>query len=231
VSLPPDCERLRDVAAELALGIADGEERAWALEHVAGCSACRAEVERLAAVADELTLIAPPAEPPAGFEGRVVERLGPAPVRPARTRRLAPSIRAGIAAAVGAAAAAAIVWFATGDDRDLADSYRDTLAIANGEYFDAAALDAPGGATIGYVYGYQGRSSWILTVVFDGLEDGRYRTTIVTQDGERARVRALAVSAGRGSAGGALPVAYDEVAEVRLLDDRGREVADAELDH
>ena len=33
-----DCERLRELAPELALGIADGEERAWALEHLADCA-------------------------------------------------------------------------------------------------------------------------------------------------------------------------------------------------
>jgi hypothetical protein len=226
---PTDCERLRELAAELALGIADGEDRAWALEHLAGCSECRAEVDRLAAVADELTLVAPPAEPPAGFEGRVVERLGTAPVRVARTRRLVPSIRAGLAAAAAAVVAAAAVWLATSDDRDLADSYRDTLAVANGEYFDATSLDAPGGGWVGYVYGYQGRVSWLLAVVGDGLDDGRYRLSVVTHDGERERVRALEVSGGEGSVGAVIPVDYDDVAEVRLLDDRGREVADAEL--
>jgi hypothetical protein len=226
MSGPTDCERLRSLAAELALGIADGEERAWALEHLAGCSECRAEVERLAGVADELTLLAPPAEPPAGFEGRVVERLGTAPRRPARTRRLVPSIAA---AAVAAAAAALAVWFALGDDRDLADEYRDTLAVANGDYFDAAPLEAPGGRTIGYVYGYQGRTSWLLTIAFDGLDDGRYRIALVTEDGARERVRSMEVEAGEGSAGGAIPVDYSDVAEVRILDDRGREVADAEL--
>jgi hypothetical protein len=225
-----DCERLRDVAAELALGIADGEERAWALEHLADCSACRAEVERLSAVADELTLLAPPAEPPAGFEGRVVERLGSAPVKPARARRLAPSIAAGIAAAVAAAVAGFGIWAMTSDDRDLADSYRDTLAVANGDYFDAIPLEAPGGGWVGYVYGYQGRVSWLLGIVGDGLEDGRYRMSLVTEDGDRVRVRALDVKDGQGSAGAAIPVDYRDVAEIRLLDQRGREVADAERD-
>ena len=135
-----DCERMDALAAELALGIADGEERAWALEHLATCASCRTNVERLSSVADELALLAPPAEPSAGFEGRVVERVGPAPARPARSRRLVPAIAAAVAAA---AAAAAAVWVATGDDRDLAGEYRDTLAVANGEYFDA---QRPGGA-------------------------------------------------------------------------------------
>jgi hypothetical protein len=214
------------LAAELALGIADGEERAWALEHLAGCASCRAYVDRLASVADELALLAPPAEPPAGFEGRVVERLGPAPRRAARSRRFVLPVAA---AAAAAAVAAAAVWFAVGDDRDLADSYRETLAVANGEYFDAAALEAPDGQKVGYVYGYQGRTSWVFAVVFDGLDDGNYRLAAVSEKGA-IRLRTLDVEDGTGSAGSAIPMDFEELRDVRVLDVRGREVADSELD-
>ena len=65
-----------DLAAELALGIADGEERAEALRHLSTCAECRHVVEELSQVADELLILAPIEEPPAGFESRVVERLG-----------------------------------------------------------------------------------------------------------------------------------------------------------
>ena len=68
--------------------------------------------------------------------------------------------------------AALAVWVALDDDRDLADSYRDTLAVANGEYLEAAPLAAPGGGKAGYVYGYQGRASWVMAVVYDRVEDG-----------------------------------------------------------
>ena len=39
------CEQTRRLAAELALGIADGAERAEALHHLAGCAECRRAVE------------------------------------------------------------------------------------------------------------------------------------------------------------------------------------------
>ena len=220
-----ECERLRELAPELALGIADGEDRAWALEHLAGCAACRGHLERLSAVADDLTLLAPAAEPPAGFEERVAGRLAPPP-RPTRSRRLA---LPAFAAAAAAAAAAFAVWVALGDDRDLADAYRATLAVADGEYIDAAALDAPGGEPIGYVYGYQGRASWVIAVIHSGVPDGRYRVELVTRDGEHLRLRTLTVADERGSVGAVTPVPFDDLAEVRLLDDRGREVADSEL--
>jgi hypothetical protein len=221
----PDCERLRELAPELALGIADGEERAWALEHLAGCAACRAHLERLSGAADELVLLAPAAEPPPGFEGRVVERLAPAPSRPAWPRRLALPASAALAAA---ALAAFAVWSALGDDRDLADAYRDTLEVADGEYIDASPLAAPGGAEVGYVYGYQGRASWLIAVVYDGLDDGHYRVQLVGRDGERMPLRPLEIEGGRGSVGAVTPIPFDDVAAIRVLDDRGREVADGD---
>ena len=43
------------------------------------------------------------------------------------------------------------------------------------------------------------------------------------------QVVTVEVSDGRGTAGGALDGAFGDVSEVRLLDERGREVADAAL--
>ena len=220
-----DCERLHELAPEVALGIADGAERAWALEHIADCPECRSRVERLSSLADELLLIAPGVEPPSGFEARVVGSIQP-PSR-TRARRFALPVAAALAAA---ACAAAAVWFALGDDRELADSYRETLAVANGEYFDAAPVELPGGERVGYVYGYQGRTSWIFTVVYDGVPDGRYDLEAITDDGRRLPVRTIDVAGGHGSAGGATTVAYDELSEVRVLDPAGRVLADSELD-
>ena len=94
------------------------------------------------------------------------------------------------------------MWFALSDDRNLADSYRATLAVANGEYFDAAPMVLPGGEKAGYVYGYQGRASWVLAIVYDGVPDADYQLQVVTHDGKRMPLRAIAISDGHGSAGG-----------------------------
>jgi hypothetical protein len=221
-----DCERLHEIAPELALGIADGEDRARALDHLADCAACRAHVERLSAVADELLLLSPSAEPPPGFEERVIGSAPGPPPRRSFWRRVAiPAF----AAVTAAAAAGFVVWSALGDDRDLADSYRETLAVANGEYFDAADLEAPGGEKVGYVYGYQGRASWVLAVIYDGVRDGTYRLGLVSADGKRWPLRGIDVSDGRGSEGAVTPIPYDEVSEVRLLAPGGRELAEADI--
>lgn len=221
-----DCERLHELAAEVALGIADGEDRAWALEHAADCPECRARLERLSALADELLLLAPGAEPPAGFESRVTAGIGAPRGRAGLARRIAVPLAAALAAA---ALAAWGVWLALSDDRSLADSYRATLAVANGEYFEAAPMRAPGGQQIGYVYGYQGRSSWTLALVYDGLADGDYRIQLITADGRRLPLRTLRISDGHGSEGAVTPVAYDRLTELRLLDSRGHQVGDSEL--
>jgi hypothetical protein len=227
--MSPDCERVRELAAELALGIADGQDRARALDHLAECAGCRAAVERLSAVADELLLIAPAAEPPPGFEARAAETMRPAPARPGGFRRRV-ALALAVAAALGVAAVAAgATWLALGDDRELADSYRETLAVANGEYFDAAPLELPGGEQVGYVYGYQGRASWVLALIYDGVKDGTHRVELVARKGEKLPLGELEVAGGEGSTGAAIPIDYERLTEVRLLDDRGREVADSEL--
>jgi hypothetical protein len=74
------CAELADVAAELALGVLTGRERAVAIGHLNTCEACREDVRQLMATGEQLRELLPPAEPPAGFETRVLERLGlPAP--------------------------------------------------------------------------------------------------------------------------------------------------------
>jgi hypothetical protein len=74
------CAELADVAAELALGVLTGRERALAVAHLDECDACREDVRQLMATGEQLLELLPSAEPPAGFETRVLERLGlPAP--------------------------------------------------------------------------------------------------------------------------------------------------------
>jgi anti-sigma factor ChrR (cupin superfamily) len=70
------CAQVHDMAAELALGVLIGRERAAALAHLEGCKACREEVRRLMVVGGRLLELLGAAEPPAGFETRVLERLG-----------------------------------------------------------------------------------------------------------------------------------------------------------
>ena len=84
------CEQVQDSAAELALGLTVGADRADALAHLERCEACRELVADLTRVVDHLLLVGPVEEPPPGFEVRVLDRLagastasGSVPVAPA----------------------------------------------------------------------------------------------------------------------------------------------------
>ena len=70
------CDEFAEVAAELALGVLTGRERAAALAHLDGCESCREQVRELTMAQDELLALLPSQEPPAGFESRVLERIG-----------------------------------------------------------------------------------------------------------------------------------------------------------
>ena len=148
------CDEIRVLLPELALGIADGEDRSRALEHAATCADCRRELESLSTVADELLELAPAAEPPAGFETRVLGALHPDRRRARRTFRR-PFAFAAVALAT-AAMTAGITVRAFEGDRSLADHYRSVLAEAHGSYFSAARLRDAAGAEGGTVFLYQG---------------------------------------------------------------------------
>jgi hypothetical protein len=70
------CDRFADVAAELSLGVLTGRERADALAHLERCDACRETVRQLTQTSEQLLGLLPAVEPPAGFETRVLSRLG-----------------------------------------------------------------------------------------------------------------------------------------------------------
>jgi predicted anti-sigma-YlaC factor YlaD len=53
------CEDLRELAPEIALGIADGEQRETAMRHLADCDECRHLLEEMSEVNDELLRRAP----------------------------------------------------------------------------------------------------------------------------------------------------------------------------
>ena len=83
------CEEFADVAAELALGVLTGRERAQAITHLDQCDTCREHVRQLSLTGEEMLGLLPSREPPAGFETRVMGRLGHPAVarRPKRTQR------------------------------------------------------------------------------------------------------------------------------------------------
>lgn len=205
------CEQIHELAAELALGVVDGEERARALEHIAVCRDCRAHVDRLAAVADGLLLLAPNREVPIGFESRTLERMRPERPRRWPRRALVPALATAAALAIGIAGTLLVV----DDDLDLASRYRETLAVANGDYLTAAPLEAPGGARVGTVFGYQGDPCWLFLTVEPDYSGGVRGAEVMTEDMTRLPLPAFRLDAA-GSGGQALPIDLWTVEAVRL---------------
>lgn len=225
------CEETRQLVAELALGIADGEERARALRHLAACPDCRRELAELSEVADDLLLLAPEQEPPVDFESRVLARVQPAPRPARRARRWRRPLAVLAPAAVAAALAVTITLGATGDDRRLADHYRATLAAAHGSYFEAAPLRAPAGMPAGVVYAYRGTPSWIFVAVDRPYRSTAYTVELAMTSGQRVPLPSLHLDRRTGSAGQAIPVDLHRVSAVLLIDGARGEVLQAELPH
>jgi hypothetical protein len=201
--------------AELALGVADGEDRGRALEHLAECSDCRTELENLSDVADELALLAPHREVPVGFESRVLAGVLPQPPRRRRRRRVG-LILAPVAAA---AAAAAITLGIVSDDLQDASHYRHALDTAHGKEFESYSLYGDG-TPAGTVFSYQGKPDWLLITVDPAHRADLRSAVLVTNDGDQIPLGWFRLDSS-GSSGGGIPVDPHDVSVLRLLPGAG----------
>jgi hypothetical protein len=233
--MPDDrrCEELREEIAELALGIASGEERARVLEHTSRCSSCRRLLRDLTVLADELLLLAPEHEPPAGFELRVLERMG----RPHRRRRAwwpgplgrVAALAAAAAALAAGAGATAGVLTATHDERQLGRQLRAVLTLAHGQHLAAAELRDPAGRRVGLVYQYRGEWSWLFVVFERPMPPGRYLATLVTRTGETSELGMFELAKGDFSLGTTTQADLRQVTHLQLREARGGPVYSARL--
>jgi hypothetical protein len=209
------CDELRELAPDIALGIADGEQRAEALRHLADCADCRRFIEQLSEVTDELLMLAPVHEPPEGFETRVIGRLG---LRRPRRR----SMRRGLLRWAGAPAASAALTAAAlvavfHDDHVTADRYRHTLDTAHGQYFQADKLLDPAGSQAGVTFAYEGKPSWVFVTVDAAHRRAVETGQLVIADGRRVPLSGFWLNPRDGTWGGAISVPLRKVASVRLL--------------
>jgi hypothetical protein len=207
------CREVAYLLPEVATGAATGPDRARVLRHLVGCARCRLELEELARTADELLPLVPEREPPLGFEEAVLARLAPPVARKGRTWR-APALAAA-AVVVVAALAAGLVWWRTAPDRRLADEYRQVLAVGDGSYLRAAAV-TNGPATVGHLYAYQGRPSWIYVTVTGAPAPGRYEVRLSAKDGRQWQLGQCVVTRRYCGAGATITIPVDDISAVRL---------------
>ena len=220
------CDELREPLAELALGIASGEQRARVLDHTGRCAGCQRLLGELALVGDELLLLAPEHEPPPGFEVRVLERLGrPRKRRPsgrlALRGRRAVALAAAAAAVAAGAAGAATVLLATDDERRLGSQLQAVLSRANGKYLAVTELHDGRGREVGLVFHYGGERSWIFVTLERPLPPGRYVATLVTRAGTTSELGRFELGGGDRSLGAVTRVDLLQVTHMRLREERG----------
>jgi hypothetical protein len=229
------CEEFANVAAELALGVLTGRERAQALAHLDRCDTCRAEIRQLTQTGEELLGLLPTAEPPAGFETRTLARIGieapapaPAPAKHAKSRawklpRWSPGRPAGLTrrmlatAAVVAALAVAVVggW----------GLHAATSPATASSQLTSAALVSANHQSAGKIFFYNGTQRWLYMSVDMGSVNGLVTCQVVGKDGHVTTVGSFWVSNGSGSWGS--PVPAGPLAGARLVGQDGSVLATA----
>jgi hypothetical protein len=205
------CLELEQVAADLALGLASGDERAAALSHVEWCPACRELVEELSRAADALVLLAPDVEPRAGFEQRVMAALDV----PSRRRW---------ARVLVCAAAVALILVAGGLVGRLTAGSGPSSSLAR------ARMVTPGAVDVGEVYVLRGDAGFVLITVprWSG-QAGDYYVQLGLDDGTTTALAAASVDPARGSYAAAVSGPGATVVKVALVDAAGRVLCAAEL--
>jgi hypothetical protein len=247
-----DCGEFAEVAAELALGVLTGRERAAALAHLDGCESCREQVRELTMTGEELLGLLPSREPPAGFESRVLDRLGLSaprhqpggPRRPGRrtdhrTGRpasLRPDAKAGrprgrlsrvmaVAAVVAALAGAGLGGW--GLRAATAPSVASSAAQSS-PLSTAALVASSGNRTVGQVFVYKHVPWWMyMSVAMDGFGNATVRCQLETADGHYTTVGEFRLYDGYGSWGSPYSVGSSAVVGARLLSANGTVLAAA----
>lgn len=223
------CEELAGVAAELALGVLTGRERADALAHLEGCDECRERVRQLTATGEGLLGLLPAAEPPLGFESRVLSRIAvpataavPAagPARARSARRAVPGRRALTVAAVAVAIVAAGLggWGLRGSSAGQA---------AVPSPLRAAELMSAGHRAVGEVFYYGAGQPWMYMTVDLPSGNGTVTCELERPGGRYVLVGAFRISGGYGSWGG--DAGHGPVTGARLVGAGGAVLATASL--
>jgi hypothetical protein len=244
------CAEFADAAAELALGVLTGRERARALAHLDRCEECRENVRQLTVTGEELVGLLPAIEPPAGFETRVMEQLGlgipvpaPAPIpAPGPARRLSPARRFGLKLAdwtgggwtgrggvsrprriLAAAAVAAGVVVAGLGGWGL---HAATSSPAASPLSSAALLTASH-QTAGQVYFYDSGSPWLYMSVNIRSGNGTVICQVEGPDGHVTTVGSFQLTDGYGYWGSPAPATNGPLTGARLVTTTGTVLATA----
>jgi anti-sigma-K factor RskA len=223
------CDEFADVAAELALGVLTGRERAQALMHLDQCDACRESVRQMTMTGEELLGLLPASEPPPGFETRVMERIGlptpsPRPVSHiSHARRKGQVSRTRRMLAVAAVVAAFVVTGLGGWGLHAATTSPPASALSS------ATLLSASHQAVGKIYVYNGSSWWMYMSV--AMDTGNVSVTCQLEgaDGRITTVGSFKLTDGYGYWGSPVPANLGPVTGARLISADGNVVATASI--
>jgi Putative zinc-finger len=210
------CTEVRELAPELALGILGGAERAEVVLHVNGCARCQAYVAELTEAADAIPQLAPEAEPPPGFEMRVLHRLGE---RERRTRRRWIATAAAVAASAIIVSITAVRVIDANDTADVAatgTTQGNTRPVA--VPMEGGELGLPAG------WAYVSDLHGVAVSVDYGIPSGRYAVEVTPTTGAPAAIGSIEVQDGRGSWTGRSTEPLRAGARIALVDSGGTEM-------
>ena len=243
------CQEFSDVAAELALGVLTGRERAQALAHLDHCASCREEVGQLTATGEGLLGLLPSVEPPAGFETRVMDRLGltaaaPSPAspasragwtsripllgrKPARRAAAGPTGPARPPGRTRRALALAAVTLAVVAAGLGGWGLRPGTSAPAGTPLSSATLLSASHQAAGKVFLYQGSSRWLYMSVYMPSGNGTVICELESGNGHITTVGSFRVTDGRGYWGSPVPATPGQLTGARLVGPGGTVLATA----
>ena len=202
------CDEFADVAAELALGVLTGRERAQAVGHLDDCDSCREHVRQLSLTGEELLDLLPSQEPPEGFESRVMAGLGMATRRPKRWSR---RMLAMAAVALAVVACGLGGWGLRGA---MAPSPGGSTAQA--PLREATMLTATH-ETAGKIYIYDGTPRWLYMGVDTHASTSQVVVCqLVAQGGHVITIGTFRLDGGYGAWGSPDPVAGSNLTGARI---------------
>jgi hypothetical protein len=216
------CEHFHELAAELALDILPGDERAVAVAHIERCSECSAHLGSLTAVGDGLLGLVPALEPSSGFETRVLNGLRPAVAarRRRRGRLLATAAAVVLVASAGAGGAAVEMAIRHGSPPAPVASAPPDLRSGT---FTADGHDT------GQVFVYRGQPPWVYMSIHAVRTVPTAVCQIQRRDGSFETIGQVDLAHGYGHWGGPMRTDPTTVTGARLVAPDGSVIATAKL--
>jgi hypothetical protein len=220
---------MHELAPELALDILSGYELATAQAHLNECPSCRAYVSSLTQVSDRLLALVPSAEPPVGFEDRVLSKMGLTQPRPRQQQRRWWPVA--VAAAVAALIFGVGGWVIGGVATSHATFTAAPAATDPDQVIRFAALRTSTHHQVGQVFTFQGNPSWVYMSIAAEPQTDWVACQLIQTNGHVVNVGSFNLSGGKGSWGNEVPVDPNSVASARIITANGTVLASAKFDN